>query len=118
MNKAKKIIHRIGVSENPILQIVTRLLSWPVKFGQFQLLKINKDKEAVDLVQRIQRDGNSLMWPAEMIKLYFSVFATKKLPGDLAEVGVYAGRSARLIREVSPNKALHQIGRASCRERG
>ena len=107
MNKAKKIIHRIGVSENLILKLVTRFLSWPVRVGQFQLLKINKDKEAVDLVQRIQRDGNSLMWPAEMIQLYFSVFATKKLPGDLAEVGVYAGRSARLIREVSPNKALH-----------
>ena len=107
MNKAKKIIHRIGTSESPILKLMTRILSWPVRVGQFQLLKINKDKVAVDLVQKIQRDGGSLMWPAEMIQLYFCVFATQKLSGDLAEVGVYAGRSARLIREVSPNKILH-----------
>ena len=107
MNKAKKIIHRIGTSENSILKLITRILSWPIRVGQFQLLKINKDKGAVDLIQKIQKDGGSLMWPTEMIQLYFCVFATNKLSGDLAEVGVYAGRSARLIHEVSPNKMLH-----------
>ena len=107
MNRAKKIIHRIGTSESSLLKLATRILSWPVRVGQFQFLKINKNKEAVDLIQKIQRDGDSLMWPAEMIQLYFAVFATKKLVGDLAEVGVYAGRSAKLIREVDPNKTLH-----------
>lgn len=107
MNKAKKIIHWIGTSESPILKLVTQILSWPVRVGQFQLLRINKDKIAVNLVKKIQRDGGSLMWPAEMIQLYYCVLATQKLSGDLAEVGVYAGRSARLIREVSPDKTLH-----------
>jgi hypothetical protein len=40
-------------------------------------------------------------------KIYLAVIATKKVPGDIAEAGVYQGGSARLICEAKGDKPLH-----------
>jgi O-methyltransferase len=48
-----------------------------------------------------------LMTLREMINIYRLVDKTLELPGDLAEVGVYQGGSAKIICEAKGNKPLH-----------
>jgi len=43
----------------------------------------------------------------EAYMIYSAVRRTAKLPGDLAEVGVYRGQSARIICEAKGDKTLH-----------
>ena len=43
----------------------------------------------------------------EAYAIYTAALRTAKVPGDIAEVGVYKGGSARLICEVKENRALH-----------
>ncbi len=47
------------------------------------------------------RDVDLLMSPSEAYQMYTIVESVSKIPGDIAEVGVYKGRSARLILEAS-----------------
>lgn len=55
---------------------------------------------------RRQRRVGSLM-PNEAYQLYTAVLNTNKIKGDIAEVGVYKGGSARIICEVKRNKKLY-----------
>jgi len=103
----KKVLQKIGASENVIMKQIASIIRLPIRGAQLQLLRFHKDKNVIDLIQRIQKTGGSLMWPSEMIQIYNCVLSTKQLPGDLAEVGVYMGRSARLICEAKGNKTLH-----------
>ncbi len=103
----KKVLHKIGTSVNPILKIIARLMMWPIRFAQLLLLKVQKDAGVIRLIQMIQKDGSSLMWPTEMIQIYNCVSSVKQLAGDFAEVGVYSGRSAKLICEIKGDRAFH-----------
>lgn len=103
----KKILRKIVASENPILKLIASFLEFPIRITQLQLLKAQKDRKIVDTIQKIQRTGGSLMWPTEMMQIYNCVSAVKKLDGDFAEVGVYSGRSAKLICAARGEKTLH-----------
>lgn len=50
---------------------------------------------------------NTLMSLREMLNIYDLVGQTRNLKGDMAEVGVYQGGSARLICEAKGDKTLH-----------
>jgi O-methyltransferase len=82
-------------------------LRMPIRMAQLQLLNVHKEKDGLDLVRKIQKDGDSLMWPTEMIQIINCASAVKNLTGDFAEVGVYQGRSAKLLSEVSGDRTLH-----------
>src|SRR5690348_6623308 len=49
----------------------------------------------------------SLITPDRIQNLLRAVERTVAIPGDLAELGVYKGGSARLIAEVAPKKTIH-----------
>jgi len=103
----KKNIQKIGSSENKVLKVIATLLRLPIKTAQLQLLNIQKDRNIINLIEKVQRGKNFTMWPAEMMQLYICAYSTKKLPGDFAEVGVYQGTSAKLICEAKDDKPLH-----------
>jgi hypothetical protein len=103
----KKVLHIIGTSENKILKIIANLMRIPIKITQFQLLNLQKDKNVINLIKNIQKEKNSLVWPNEMVQIYNCAFSAKKISGDFAEVGVYKGRSAKLICEIKGDKSLH-----------
>jgi hypothetical protein len=48
-----------------------------------------------------------LLYDNEAYQIYMSVKRTRKIAGDLAEVGVYKGGSAKLICEANAEKPLH-----------
>ena len=67
-----------------------------------------EQKEQIELIKNIYGD---LPWStslAEAYQVHTAVLATQKIPGDLAEVGVFRGGSAKIIsKSRNKGKALH-----------
>ncbi len=63
-------------------------------------------KKRKNLFEKIQklRDPELLMSNSEAYQMYSMVESVNKIQGDMAEVGVYKGRSARLMLEASSHK--------------
>ena len=74
---------------------------------QFKLLSFYKDKEIVDLIKEIKKEVDFAFYPYEAFMIYSIVKTQTSLEGDLAEVGVYQGGSAKLICEVKKDKELY-----------
>ncbi len=74
---------------------------------QFKLLAFYKDKEIVDLIKEIKKEVDFAFYPYEAFMIYSIVKTQTSLEGDLAEVGVYQGGSAKLICEVKKDKELY-----------
>lgn len=55
----------------------------------------------------LKRRRRMILTPLEANQLFSLVQSTAKLGGAMAEVGVYEGASARLIREADPERQLH-----------
>jgi O-methyltransferase len=73
----------------------------------FILLGAHKDKEVVRLLKRVRRERKCLLTGFEQFLVYSLARAQSRLPGDMAEVGVYTGASAKLICEARNKKPLH-----------
>lgn len=58
-------------------------------------------------IRQIKAESGMLLADYEAYQIYMAVRRTRKVPGDLAEVGVYRGGSARLICEVKGDTPLH-----------
>lgn len=63
--------------------------------------------QVMDSIRDLKRQREMLLTPLEANQLFSLVRATSKLGGSMAEVGVYRGASARLIREADPVRELH-----------
>jgi predicted O-methyltransferase YrrM len=73
------------------------------------LLNLNEgeERQTLDLVRRVRREVHMEVEYIEGCQLIMAVRRTAKVPGALAEVGVYQGGSARLICEARGDKPLH-----------
>ena len=74
---------------------------------QLSALNARKDPEIVRLLWEIRRGKRSLLSAWEQYLIYSLARAQSKLPGAIAEVGVFRGGSARLICEAKGDKPLH-----------
>jgi len=63
--------------------------------------------EVSDLISRIKREVEMSLSNDEASRIYWAVKSTEKIDGEIAEVGVYRGGSARLICEVKGDKNLY-----------
>lgn len=63
--------------------------------------------EAMRTFRELKRGLDMGITPLEAIQLFTLVRATEKLGGCMAEVGVYQGGSARLIRRAGISRSLH-----------
>ncbi|MFA5392085.1 MAG: TylF/MycF/NovP-related O-methyltransferase [Candidatus Paceibacterota bacterium] len=61
----------------------------------------------IDLVKRIKNEIEMLLDDNEAYQIFMLIKKTEKINGDIAEVGVYKGGSAKLICEAKGNKTLH-----------
>lgn len=95
------------MSEKGLLGIINKILKFPLKIAQIKLLQFHKDKELADLIAVVQKDKRSYVWPAETAQIILCIRATQKIGGDIAEVGVYKGGSAKVLCELKGEKALH-----------
>jgi O-methyltransferase len=64
-------------------------------------------KKLMDYVTSVKRERTLLLSHGEACQLISALTATEKIPGDVAEVGVAYGASAKLIADHSVNRALH-----------
>lgn len=104
----KKILHALGSSDRGLSKALADALRMPVRIVQWQLLKVQKDPSIVRLIQKIFKEKNCLMWPTEMMQVYHCASSVKKLSGDFAEVGVFQGRSAKVIAQTKGSeRSLH-----------
>lgn len=66
-----------------------------------------KDEHTIELIRRVRREKESLLTAHDAYIIYALACAQSKLPGDMAEVGVYQGASAKLLCEAKGEKPLH-----------
>lgn len=88
--------------------------TWMERFGlgalsrvQESLLTQHKNPEAVRLVKRVRRERRSLLTAYELFTIYSMAGGCRSLGGELVEVGVFQGSSARLLCEVKGQCPLH-----------
>ncbi|MDY0170227.1 MAG: TylF/MycF/NovP-related O-methyltransferase [Thermoguttaceae bacterium] len=74
---------------------------------QMAFLGAHKDRDVVQLVRRVRRERQSLLTAFESFMIYSLARAHRDHPGEMAEVGVYRGGSAKLICEAKGGKPLH-----------
>lgn len=74
---------------------------------QFRLLYFYKDRRVIDLIKSIKKEVDFAFYPYEAYIVYSVTKSQSKLDGDMAEVGVFQGGSAKLICEAKGNKKLH-----------
>ena len=63
--------------------------------------------EVFGLIDRVKHERDMLLGDTEAYQIHMAVKRTAKLPGDIAEVGVYQGGSAMLICKAKGEKHLH-----------
>jgi hypothetical protein len=63
--------------------------------------------KVIDLIGKIKQETGMLMDDNEAYQIFMAVKRTNKIKGEIAEVGVYKGGSARLICEAKGDRPLH-----------
>jgi hypothetical protein len=64
-------------------------------------------RPVLNLIRKIKRETKMMLDDNEAYQISMAVKSTKKVQGDLAEVGVFMGGSAKLIRESDGARPLH-----------
>lgn len=71
------------------------------------VLRGHKDPITLNVLRAARRGRRALCTPFESFLVHSIAKAQSKRPGDLAEVGVYEGATARLICEAKGDRTLH-----------
>jgi predicted O-methyltransferase YrrM len=64
-------------------------------------------RDRLHLLLQIRSKRDMLLLPGEACQLLSVIDAVKNVPGDMAELGVASGASAKMIASRSPNRVLH-----------
>jgi O-methyltransferase len=107
---AKKLIARTVQSKAlaPLGRPVLDVINYALPFQHMYLSSLRKERRWIsELIQEIKKTRDMLIRPDEAFAVVLSAKAALKLPGDMAEVGVFQGGSARLICEVKGDRPLH-----------
>ena len=91
-----------------LVRIIARAMSVS-RIGALYVLNLQDPEtaKAVNLIAHIKRETTMLLSDFCAYQLYTTVKKTRKVKGDIAEVGVYKGGSAKLICEASPHKKIY-----------
>ena len=74
---------------------------------QLFMLGAHKDPAIVQLVRRVRKERKSLLTAFESFFLFTTARSQRDRPGHMAEVGVFAGASSKLICEARGTATLH-----------
>jgi O-methyltransferase len=74
---------------------------------QMFFLGMHKDRETIRMIRRVRRERHSLLTGYESYIVYTFARGLSKRPGEMAEVGVFRGGSAKLLCEAKGDKPLH-----------
>ena len=84
----------------------------PVLFARMNMMlskywDSERRRERVRLLLKIRSERDILMLPSEACQIMSLVDAVKNIPGDMAELGVARGASAKMIAARAPGRLLH-----------
>lgn len=88
----------------------TVLERWFIRaFSGAQLLALgfHKDPALMRLLRTVRRERRSLVTAAEQLIVHSITASVRRLEGDIAEVGVYAGSTAKMICAAKGEKRFH-----------
>lgn len=83
------------------------LKKFNVRIINYRNNNFRNDSELLELLIKIRKEGKSLQSLEELYNIYNLSKKTSHLDGDMAEVGVYKGGSAKLIAINKGKRALH-----------
>lgn len=86
-------------------QIINQLVR--DKYGIFWYANHPEDKALLDQVAAIKKETEFLTYDIEAYQLITLLQSVSKIKGDIAEVGVYQGGSAKLMCKYKQNKKIH-----------
>jgi len=86
--------------------LLSRFKNYIVNTFQYKILRFYKNNKIIDAIVKTQKETDCLLRANEMFMVYSIANARKKLPGNMAEVGVYQGASAKMICEAKGNRKL------------
>jgi len=86
---------------------VGNTLGYLASVVQFKLLSFYKDEKIVNLLKSVKDEVDFAFYPYEAYTVYSIARSQSRLEGDMAEVGVYQGGSAKIICEAKNQRALH-----------
>jgi hypothetical protein len=75
--------------------------------GRLSHYGCDERKEFSKVLKKIRSETELLLEDIEAYHLYMAAKRTQKVPGDIAEVGVYKGGSAKIICAAKGEKSLH-----------
>ena len=99
INNLRKIVYKSN--------FVGRILGYISTMFQFKLLAFYKDEKPINLIKSIKNQVDFAFYPNEAFMIYSIVDSQSNFDGDMAEVGVYQGGSAKLICEAKKQRRLH-----------
>lgn len=67
----------------------------------------DRRRERIKLLLKTRSERDMLMLPCEACQVMSLVDAVKNIPGDMAELGVWRGASAKVIAARAPERVLH-----------
>lgn len=88
-------------------RIFGNILGYFLYLFQFKLLSFYKGQQIVDLIKSVRSEVDLAFYPYEAYTVYSIAKSQSKLEGDMAEVGVYQGGSAKIICEAKEKTKLH-----------
>jgi len=98
LDSAARVVFRTLATHRPI---------WLCRLKMLREHAIEKDQRFWDLYAETLREGAVVQPLEDFFNLYQVVLRTQPLEGEIAEVGVYRGGSAKLIASLKGNKRLH-----------
>lgn len=98
----KKLIARVRTKIGVLLvDIIRKQHGVVVFFGD------SERRKALSLIHEVHIDRKMLLADQEAYQIMMFAKRTLKIKGEIAEVGVYTGGSAKLIAEMVPDKEIH-----------
>jgi len=107
----KSVVRWLATTKILILprRIMGRIIRYAILSNNGVIVYYNEpDKAKVfNLIRQIKKETEMLLHDNEAYQVFMAVERTEKIKGDIAEVGVYKGGSAKLICEAKGDRLLH-----------
>lgn len=108
---AKRVVEAMATQQalTPVMSRVLRVSAHALLAQNMPVLSFNYPHrlKAAKLIKQVQAETDTQLRMHEAYTIFSTVQQTAKVPGDIAEVGVYQGGSAKLICEAKGTRHLH-----------
>lgn len=104
MSFVQKVVYGLSKKSYGVQSFFLRLAS---NLETFLLNGLNKDPELIKLIKKVRKESDMRVTSREAFMVYSVARTQSRLAGEMAEVGVYKGGTARLICEVKGDVPLH-----------